>query len=626
MCGICGVVAARMDEQPDPLQVERAADMLRHRGPDHGRTRSLGPCVLGYRRLRVIDLETGDQPVTDESGEVVVVFNGEIYNYRELRHDLQARGHRLEGQGDTAVLPHLYEEHGDRFAERLDGMFAIAVWDGRRGRLVLARDRVGKKPLLYVKRPDGSLAFASELKALLAFMSGAHRVDLARLDEYLALGYVPGTESAIRGVCRLPPGSLLTVQDGELAVERYWRPIPGRAARTTPEWIEAVRDGVISAVRKRLVADVPLGALLSGGIDSSVVVAAMASAGSGSIRTFSVGFSEALYDERPYARAVAARFGTTHEELLVEPDVAAVLPRLADTFDEPFADSSALPTFLVCEHARRFVTVALVGDGGDEIFGGYERYRAHALASRLRHVPNRWAAIAAQAVRSLSPGPPEARSRATRAARFLDTAGLDAGERYGRLMHIFDLRQRTALWSDSAHREIGSMQSAGAMLGEPKIAGVTGLQLLDIETYLPSDLLFKADLASMAHSLELRAPLLDHHLAELALGLPDELKMRGRLGKVALRRAFADDLPREILDRGKRGFGVPIGRWLRQELREIASDVLLGERSLGRGYFRREVIERLISDHAAGRADHGARIWSLLMLELWLERTVTGSA
>jgi asparagine synthase (glutamine-hydrolysing) len=503
-------------------------------------------------------------------------------------------------------------------------MFAIALWDGRRRRLVLARDRFGKKPLLYTTRSDGSFAFASELKALLAYLNGAHRVSLAHLDAYLALGYVPGPESAVVGVRRLPPASLLTVEDGRVEVERYWWPKPRRLVRTNAEWIEAIRQGVLSAVRKRLVADVPLGALLSGGLDSSVVVAAMASANAAPVRTFSVGFSEALYDERLYARLVASRFGTTHEELLVEPDVVTVLPRLADTFDEPFADSSALPTFLICEHARRFVTVALVGDGGDEIFGGYERYRAHALGGRLERVPHTLANVAARAIESFPHGRTEPRSSTYRAVRFLRTAGLDAAERYGQLMHIFTLPQRMALWSDDARDQIGAQPSTGTLLGGPSVEGITGLQLLDIETYLPSDLLFKADLASMAHSLELRAPLLDHDLGELGLGLPDELKFRGRLGKLALRLAFADELPRPILLRRKRGFGVPIGRWLRRELREFAGDVLLGARAQRQGHFRREVVERLIRDHDAGRADHGARIWSLLMLELWLERTVVG--
>jgi asparagine synthase (glutamine-hydrolysing) len=340
------------------------------------------------------------------------------------------------------------------------------------------------------------------------------------------------------------------------------------------------------------------------------------------VRTFSVGFSEELYDERRYARVVAERFGTVHEELVVEPDAASLLPRLADAYDEPFGDSSALPTFLVCEHARRFVTVALVGDGGDEVFGGYERYRAHTLAQQLDRLPHALPAAAAHALRSFPSGRMEPRSRAFRAARFLETAGLSPAERYGNLMQVFSPDMRAVLWTDAARDEIEHLPSAGELLGAPRAKGITGLQLVDIETYLPDDLLYKADIASMANSLELRAPLLDHNLAELALGMPDALKQQRGQGKVALRRAFAADLPAEILERGKRGFGVPVARWLRDDLRELASDVLLGETAQGRGHFRQDTVERLLVDHAAGRANHGARIWSLLMLELWQERTV----
>ncbi len=578
--------------------------------------------MLGYRRLSVIDLATGDQPVANETDDIVVVFNGEIYNFRELRSDLESRGHVLTGTGDTPVLPHLYEEYGDRFVERLDGMFALALWDGRRERLLLARDRFGKKPLLYTRFGDGTVAFASELKALLTFPRLDRRPDLARLDAYLALGYVPGTTTAVDGVERVPPGSVLTVHAGRVQVERYWSPEPPRLDFGEAEWVEAVRTGVRDAVRKRLIADVPLGALLSGGLDSSVVVATMAEESHDPVRTFSVGFSEELYDERRYARLVAERFSTAHEELVVDPDAASLLPRLADAYDEPFGDSSALPTFLVCEHARRFVTVALVGDGGDEIFGGYERYRAHALAEQLDRAPRAVVAAAAHALRSFPSGRTEPRSRAFRAARFLETAGLSPAERYGNLMQVFGPELRAELWTEAARAEIGHLRTAGELLGAPRAPGVTGLQLLDIETYLPDDLLYKADIASMANSLELRAPLLDHRLAELALGMPDGLKQHRGVGKVALRRAFAGDLPAEILERGKRGFGVPIARWFRDDLRELAFDVLLGDAACGRGHFRREAVERLLVDHAAGRADHGARIWSLLMLELWYERTV----
>ncbi len=620
MCGICGVVVAEGREHPDPGSVARATSAIRHRGPDHGATAALGRCSLGYRRLRVIDLATGDQPVENENGNVVVVFNGEIYNYRALRAELESQGHILSGAGDTPALPHLYERHGDSFVEYLDGMFALALWDKSRQRLLLARDRFGKKPLLWTQLTDGTVAFASELKALLAFPSVGRQVDLERLDAYLTLGYVPGNRTALQGINRLPPGCVLVVENGVATVSRYWQLQAKPRRLHDEEWVAAVREGVLAAVRKRLVADVPLGALLSGGIDSSVVVAAMAHESAEPVRTFSVGFPEARYDERPYARAVAERFGTIHEELLVEPDAAALLPRLADAYDEPFGDSSALPTFLVCEHARRFVTVALAGDGGDEVFGGYERYRAHALAARLDHVPGGVASAAARSLRVVRSARTEPRSAAFRAARFLDTIGLEPAERYGQLMQVFPLELRRSLWTDEAHNRLGQLATAGSLLGPPRAAGITGLQLTDVETYLPDDLLYKADIASMANSLELRAPFLDHHLAELALGLPDHLRLDGSTGKVALRRAFAADLPPEILERGKAGFGVPVARWFRGELRDLAGDVLLGTAARNRGQFRPEAVEALLSEHTEGSADHGARIWALIMLELWQQR------
>ncbi len=619
MCGICGSVS------PAPggvavETVERACAAIRHRGPDHGAVRALGRCVLGYRRLRVVDIATGDQPVANETGEITVVFNGEIYEFDALRTELVAKGHVLQGRGDTATLPHLYEEHGDRFVERLEGMFALAVWDSKRERLLLARDRFGKKPLLWTQLPDGTVVFASELKALLAFPGVERRVDLERLDAYLALGYVPGDRTALHGVNRLPPGCILTVEGGRTSISRYWK--LSWEPRTLPddEWVAAVRDSVRSAVRKRLVSDVPLGALLSGGIDSSIVVAAMAEASSEPVRTFSVGFSDKRYDERRYARIVAERYGTIHEELLLEPDVTALIPRLAEAYDEPFGDTSALPTFLVCEHARQFVTVALAGDGGDEVFGGYERYRAHALAERLDHVPHGVTAAAARMLRLLPSARTVPRSAAFRAARFLDTAGLDPGERYGRLMEMVPMSIRGELWTDDARAQIGALRPAGGLLGAPRGPGIAGLQLIDVETYLPDDLLYKADIASMAHSLELRAPFLDHHVAELALSMPDRLKFQGSTGKAALRRAFAADLPPEILDRGKAGFGVPVSQWFREELRATAEEVLLDPSTLGRGQFKAAALERLLAAHMSGRADHGERIWGLLMLELWQRR------
>jgi asparagine synthase (glutamine-hydrolysing) len=603
VCGIAGLYSPAGAPNPELVDAMRAA--LVHRGPDEGSTDAFGHCVLGHQRLKVIDLDTGYQPVSNETGDVVAVFNGEAYNFMSLRDQL--RGHEVRGTGDTPILPHLYEESGPHFVERLHGMFAVALWDAGRERLVLARDRLGKKPLLWARLPDGTLAFASELKALLRLPQLSREIDLDAVDAYLALQYVPGDRTALRGIHKLAPGHVLVAEGATQRIERYWQPEPADPSANDGEWLERVRATVGEAVRKRLVADVPLGALLSGGIDSSIVVALMAQASSQPVRTFTVGFPDVRYDERAYARAVASRYGTLHEEVEIEEDIASTLPRLAATFDEPLGDEAAFPTFLIAEQARRHVTVALVGDGGDESFAGYERYVAHRLAERI---PPLVAQAGAAALRLLPAARREPRSSLFRATRFLDVASAPAGQRYARLMEVFPVELRRELWSDTRLAQQVRLEPAGH--------GVAGLQLLDLETYLPGDLLLKADLASMAHSLELRSPLLDHEVVALGLALPESLKTRGREGKVALRRAFAADLPPEVAGRGKTGFGVPLGRWFRSDLRDAAHDLL----SSDRGWFRPETVRRLLEEHESGRADHGHRLWCLLMLELWVREHV----
>jgi asparagine synthase (glutamine-hydrolysing) len=602
VCGIAGLYSPAGTANPDLVDAMRAA--IVHRGPDEGSTDAFGRCVLGHQRLKVIDLDTGYQPVTNESGDVVAVFNGEVYNFRALRDEL--RGHEIRGTGDSPVLPHLYEENGPRFVERMDGMFALALWDATRERLVLARDRLGKKPMLWTRLADGTLAFASELKALLRLPGVGREVDLEAIDAFLALQYVPGDRTALGGIRKLPPGHVLVAEGDSERIECYWHAAPASASSSEAEWLERVRATVGEAVRKRLVADVPLGALLSGGIDSSIVVALMAESSGEPVRTFTVGFSDARYDERVHARAVAARYGTVHEELQIEEDVAATLPRLAAAYDEPLGDEAAFPTFLIAEQARRHVTVALAGDGGDEAFAGYERYIAYGLADRI---PGPAARAGASALRLLPAARREPRSTLFRAARFLDVAAATAGERYGRLMEVFPLELRRSLWDGDRARLVQL---------EPHGAGIAALQLLDVETYLPGDLLLKADIASMAHSLELRSPFLDHEVVELGLALPDSLKVSGRTGKVALRRAFSAELPPEVAERGKTGFGVPLGRWFRSDLRELARDLLPNDR----GWFRPDTVSRLLDEHESGTADHGHRLWCLLMLELWVREHV----
>jgi asparagine synthase (glutamine-hydrolysing) len=597
MCGICGLLAPNV---ADPTLVQAMNDAIVHRGPDHGAVAPYGRCTLAYRRLSIIDLQTGDQPLENETGSVVAVFNGELYNFHELRRELEAKGHEIRGTGDSPLIPHAYEEWGAGFASRLEGMFAIALWDREAERLVLARDRLGKKPLLYAELADGSLAFASETKALLRLPKLPRELDLQQLDAYLALQYVP--RSGLKAIEKVPPGSFAIAEGGAVRVERYWRPRPAAGLGTDEEWVERVHDEVTAAVRRRLVSDVPLGALLSGGLDSSIVVSAMAAASPEPVKTFTIGFPDTRYDERAYARAISERFGTIHEELDVDPG-PELLDRLAEAFDEPFGDEAALPTLLICEATRRHVKVALVGDGGDESFGGYERYRAHALAGRI---PRPAAALGAAALGVLPASRREPRSTLFRARRFLDVASQPATSRYARLVEVFPLELRRRLWTNAAR----------AQAAESLLPHDPDLRLVDIESYLPGDLLPKSDIASMAASLELRSPLLDHRVVELGLALPPALAS----GKEALRRAFARDLPPETLARDKMGFGVPLDRWFRDELRETAADLLLG--GPDRGLFNRAEIKRLLDEHTTARADHGHRLWCLCMLELWQRRYV----
>jgi asparagine synthase (glutamine-hydrolysing) len=626
VCGISGLVSRTA---PDPALVERMTATLVHRGPDSGGVTPLGRCVLGHRRLRIVDLETGDQPATNEAGDVVVVFNGELYDFADLRRELGARGHAVPGTGDTAVIPHVYEDLGTDFPAALGGMFAIALWDAARERLVLARDRVGKKPLHYVELPDGGLAFASELKALFTLPGLGRELDARALDAYLALQYVPGEEVGVGGIKRLLPGHVLVWEDGAVRTRRFWELEPRPRDLADEEWLELVRDTVTRAVRKRLVSDVPLGALLSGGIDSTIVVGIMAQESSEPVKTFTVGTRDGRYDERGPARIAASAFGAAHEELVVEPDPVELVQRLSGLLDEPLGDEAILPTLLISAVARRHVTVALSGDGGDESFAGYERYAAMRLARAIGRVPA-VPGLASRALRALPGGRREPRSTIFRAARLLEAASLREAERYGALMEVFPARLRAGLYTDELASSLPAPAPAATLLGPPPLPGTAGLQTLDARTYLPDDLLVKADRASMAASLELRSPLLDHEVLELGISLPDSLRLDGRRGKAALRRAFADVLPPEIARRGKTGFGVPLGAWFRGPLRELAGDLLLGPEARGRGQLRADAVERLLAEHREGARDHGHRLWCLLVLELWqrtwLERATTPAA
>ncbi len=618
MCGIAGQVRTA-SPVPDGL-AERMCAALEHRGPDCRGIHAEDGVALGIQRLRIIDLRTGDQPIHNEDGSVTVVLNGEIYNYRELREGLRRRGHRFRTAGDTEVIPHLYEELGADCVLALHGMFAFALWDSRARRLLLARDRAGKKPLLYAHR-EGVLSFASEMAALLADPGIARRVDPGAVDAYLGLGYVPAPLSAVAGVRKLPPAHTLTLRGGRVDVRRYWRLDYGTKLGdvAVPEIAERVRCGLREATRRRMIADVPLGAFLSGGIDSSAVVAAMAESSAEPVRTFSIGFDHEDFDELPHAREIAARFGTVHEELLVRADAAAVAPRLARHYGEPFADPSAIPSFHLAELTRRHVTVALNGDGGDECFGGYTRYVANALAARLRRIPAPLRRAAARGA-SLLPAGGGISSVRSRARRLTATLALDEAARYARYVSWLDPAGRLALYApDFAARTAQVPERAIAARWEAASGARPVDRMLEVDaaTYLPGDLIAKIDIATMAHGLEARSPFLDQDLMQLAASIPAGLKVRGTAKKWILREALRGQLPDATLDRPKRGFSVPVSSWLRTDLAAWSREILLDPGTTARGYFDQGAVAALLDRHAAGSADLGKPIWALLMLELW---------
>ncbi|QDV32244.1 asparagine synthase (glutamine-hydrolyzing) [Tautonia plasticadhaerens] len=641
MCGICGAAWGDHGSGPTAGQLDAMIARLEHRGPDDLGSYRDHHAALGFRRLSILDLPGGHQPMGNEDGSVRVVFNGEIYNFPSLRNRLEARGHTLRSAGDTEVISHLYEDEGPGFSRHLRGMFTVAVWDAPRRRLVLARDRLGQKPLVYRLESDRIL-FASELKALLALPGSElpRELDPLAVDRYLTYGYVPHPRTILRGVYKLPPAHYAVWHEGSLELRRYWEPDWDlEVRRPVAEDEERLRATLDDAVREQMAADVPLGAFLSGGVDSTIIVGLMQKHSHNRVKTFSIGFDDPAFDESGYARMAAEHLGTEHHAFVVKPDAWETLPGLARHFDEPFADSSALPTWHVSRLTRQHVTVALTGDAGDELFGGYDRYRAVALAEAVARLPGgvgRW--LGGPVARAV-PGSSRAKTRLRSARRWLEAVGLPPGDRYLRWMTSFDEQARAALYSDEfldTLAEAGSIDPedadpAGVLhraLGvAPGRDPVTRAMIADVLTYLPGDLLVKVDLASMAHGLECRGPFLDDRVVELALAMPLDRKLRLRKGrsKVILKRAFADLLPPPIRTRPKMGFGVPIDRWFRGELKDELRSVLLDPVSLSRGLFRPEAVGAMVAEHVEGRRDHAYRLWALLMLELWFRHHVDPS-
>jgi asparagine synthase (glutamine-hydrolysing) len=612
VCGICGIVSAN-----GPVDAERLARMsakLVHRGPDSDGNFADGPAALAARRLAIIDLETGDQPIANEDGTVYVVQNGELYNYRQLRAELERDGHRFRTQGDTEVLVHLYERDGLAFPRRLRGMFAVALWDSTLRRLVLARDRFGIKPLYY-RIDRGGLDFASELRAL-----PRGEIDLDALEAFLAFNSIPAPLTIFREARKLPPGHLLVWERGEVRLERYARPGPVPAGELREddeaELIEELRARLRDSVRAHLVSDVPVGVLLSGGIDSSAVAALAAQETSEPVRTFSIGFEERSFDELADARLVADRYGTRHRELVLRPDAALLLPALADAFDEPFADSSALPTYLVSQLAAGDVKVALSGEGGDELFGGYYTYVADLLALRAGGV----ARVARPFIELL----PTSTARASfdyKAKRFARGAHLPPLERHHAWKEIFSADARAEL--TGRRNGFDPVDLYRARFAETEGAELLArLQDIDLGIYLVDDLLVKTDRASMAHSLEARVPFLDPVVTNLALALPTRHRVRGLRKKVLLRKAVAPLVPERIVRGKKRGFSIPAAAWLRGDLEPFARGMLNADTLRRQGFFRPEVVTALIDRHVDGKDDLSRQLWGLLAFTLWHERHV----
>lgn len=634
MCGIAGAIWTDPQLAVDASTLKRMTDAIRHRGPDgegsfsseykHQSPYEPQPGVaLGHRRLAIIDVAGSSQPMANEDESIWLTFNGEIYNYRDLHHRLDGSGHRLKTSGDTETILHLFEDEGTHCFRNLNGMFALALYDAKHRRLVLARDRFGKKPLYYRAQP-GRLAFASEIKSLLQLPDATHEVDPAALDAYLTYQYIPPPLSIYKDIKKLPPGHSLTWRDGQIKIEHFWTPDWSfEQSISKPEAIERIRELFTSSVKLRLQSEVPLGAFLSGGIDSSLVCAIAQELLSQPLKTFSIGFNEKEFDESKHAQFVANHLKTDHHAFRVTPKALEILPQLVEAYDEPFADSSAIPTWYVSQLTRQDVTVALSGDGGDELFLGYERYRAVELGRWLDRTPWLKRLLASplwQNVPSLS----RQRSLVRRFKRFSESLRKRPVDRYLDWVCIFKEADRAALYRDEFLLELPDADPgdflceawAKSRNRDPMVAAAN----TDLQTYVPCDLMTKVDIASMAHSLEVRQPFLDYRLAEFCASLPKSMRFRWNTPKSLLYEAFREKLPSAIWRRKKMGFGVPLARWFRGELRTFLRDSLLGDNAHCHRYFSKAAIAKLVEAHESKVFDHSHRLWSLLFLEVWLQK------
>lgn len=612
-------------------------DAIQHRGPDaeghylQEQTADRSPGVaLGHRRLSIIDVAGSAQPLGNEDDSIQIVFNGEIYNYKELREPLVQAGHKFRTDGDTEVIVHLYEQYGLDFVQHLRGMFAIAIWDSREQRLVVVRDRTGQKPFFY-RMENGRFAFASELKALLQIPEVPRELNRESVLKFLTLQYVPAPHSMLQGFRRLPPATMAVIQNGDFNVHRYWTPPYNELQRnrsSIADWQEELRHEMTEAVRLRLRSDVPLGAFLSGGIDSTIITGLMQEQLDRPVQTFSIGFPVKAFDERHYARQASEMLGTDHHEAMVEPDALSILPELIWHYDEPFGDSSAIPTMYLSRMARENVTVALTGDAGDELFCGYDRYRAVRMVQRMAFMP-KWARRMTAGAASWIPTSVRQKSFLRRGRRFLETMAMDPEERYLNWITIFNRHRLQQLVTPDLWKLTEGANPAGCIFDAyrmfPDRDLVTRTTAVDVETYLPFDLLTKVDIASMSVGLECRSPMLDHKVVELAARMPLEVKQSMQQGKMVLTETFRDLIPSDIQTRKKMGFGVPIDHWFRKELKPLLHDILLSPRCLDRGLLNPQDVRDLVEQHTSSKFDHAYRLWNLLCLELWQRMYLDGT-
>lgn len=621
MCGICGVTYFDSTKSVREEEVKRMCAVIQHRGPDDEGIVTLGSLGMGMRRLSIIDLVTGKQPISNEDDSIWIVFNGEIYNHLELKSELLKKGHTFKTNSDTEAILHAYEEYGEACPQKLNGMFGFAIYDQKKGTLFLARDRLGIKPLYYYH--DGKkFAFGSELKSILQVPDIPREVDLRALDVFLSFEYIPSPLSIFKGISKLPPGHSLTLRDGKIALKKYWElSFAENLEATEDELCEQLVALLEDAVKIRLMSDVPLGAFLSGGIDSSSIVALMSKVMDRPVKTFSVGFKEASYNESEYARTVAKYYHTEHYEFMLEANALELTEKLFGVLDEPFGDFSIFPTYLVSKMARQHVTVSLSGDGGDELFAGYDTYIANRMGDAYLRVPALLRKGLVQPVLNWIPPTGKKKGLINRAKRFAEGMRLPRDLEHTRWMIFLQEAEKQRLYSPEMQRALGDFQSYQFIrdyFARSHTTDRLNRQLyVDIKTYLVDDILVKVDRMSMATSLEARVPFLDHRVVEFTATIPSSLKLQGKTTKYLLKKAMAKQLPPDILKRGKEGFSIPIKNWLKHDLKELMMDILSPDRIRHEGFFDVNSVERLKTEHLSGKENHSHRLWAMMVFGIW---------